>query len=127
MVLVIDYSVYFPYYHLVAIYYLQRYSSNSESFTISQCFPSSSCALSSLLLAIAQCLPSNIVNAWLDKLIICSYVALIYYIHTDGYFDYLSTIVTTVVNPSCSRPPEGVLGTTPPTNFHICLRKCLLV
>ena len=25
-----------------------------------------------------------------------------------------------VVNPSCSRPPEGVLGATPPTNFYIC-------
>ena len=47
--------------------------------------------------------------------------------HTDGSLDYLSTIVTTVVNRSCSRPPEGVLGTTPPTNFYICLRKCLLV
>ena len=28
---------------------------------------------------------------------------------------------------SCSRPPEGVLGMTPPNNFHICLSKCLLV
>ena len=34
---------------------------------------------------------------------------------------------STVVKCSSSRPPEGVLGTTPPTNFHICLSKCLLV
>ena len=34
---------------------------------------------------------------------------------------------STEVKCSCSRPPEGVLGTTPPTNFHICSNKCLLV
>ena len=34
---------------------------------------------------------------------------------------------STVVKCSSSRPPVGVLGMTPPTNFHICLSKCLLV
>ena len=31
------------------------------------------------------------------------------------------------VKGSCSGPPEGVLGTTPASNFHICSRKCLQV
>ena len=31
------------------------------------------------------------------------------------------------VNRSCSDARKGVLGTAPPSNFHICSRKCLLV
>ena len=43
------------------------------------------------------------------------------------YFELRTTIVLYVVKCSCSRPPDGVLGITPPTNVHICSRKCLLV
>ena len=37
------------------------------------------------------------------------------------------TVVFHRVKSSCSSPPKEVLGTIPPSNFHICSRKCLLV
>ena len=39
--------------------------------------------------------------------------------YTDGAREVRPTIVLYVVDRSCSRPPEGVLGMTPPTQFTI--------
>ena len=45
----------------------------------------------------------------------------------QSFTEKFGRLPSTVVKCSSSRPPEGVLGTTPPTNFHICSRKGLLV
>ena len=53
------------------------------------------------------------------------HVSIIY--NTDPLKSHRMTSSKLVVNTSSSGPVVGVLGKAPPTEFHICSRKCLLV